>query len=76
MSTQEVRKVIGRMVADEQFRQSVFADARKAIADAGFQLTNDELNAFSNLKPDDLTIDVRQHGAQPMGGLELSKVTF
>ena len=46
MATQkEIHELIGRIVADPDFRASLADDPEKAVKDAGFELTNEQMNA-------------------------------
>jgi len=47
MATQkEIHKLIGRVVADPDFRASLQDDPEKAIKDAGYELTDEQMNAL------------------------------
>jgi hypothetical protein len=47
MATQkEIHELIGRMVADAHFRASVVEDPEKAVKDAGFDLTEEQMAAL------------------------------
>ena len=46
MATQkEIHELIGRVVADPDFRASLADDPEKAIKDAGYELTEEQMNA-------------------------------
>lgn len=52
MATQkELNELIGRMVADPDFRASLMADPEKAIQEAGYELTEQQI---AGLKQTDL----------------------
>jgi hypothetical protein len=42
----EMHELIGRMVADADFRASLVEDPDKAIKEAGYELTEEQLAAF------------------------------
>ncbi|GAB4442236.1 MAG: Franean1_4349 family RiPP [Chloroflexi bacterium OHK40] len=62
MSLQAVQQIIGRAVTDPEFRQQLIDDARSACA--GYDLTDDELNALEALDQESMqafagTLDAR-----------------
>jgi hypothetical protein len=42
----EIHELIGRMVADSDFRASLVADPEKAVKDAGYELTEEQMAAL------------------------------
>ncbi len=50
MSKDDVRKIVGRLMSDEQFVELFKSNPRKALS--GFNLTPTERNALSKLNPD------------------------
>jgi hypothetical protein len=48
----ELHELIGRAISDPEFRAAVLKDAEKAVAQAGFRLTEEQL---AGLKATDLT---------------------
>jgi hypothetical protein len=47
MATQkEIHELIGRIVADPDFRASLADDPEKAVNDAGYDLTDEQMNAL------------------------------
>jgi hypothetical protein len=49
-----LKVVIERMVVDEAFKKAVLENPEKAIADAGYHVSAEELLAIKNLEGDDL----------------------
>jgi hypothetical protein len=43
MARQELERLIGRAVLDPEFREKLFTDPEKAIREAGFDLTEEEI---------------------------------
>ncbi|MFN2241007.1 MAG: Franean1_4349 family RiPP [Anaerolineae bacterium] len=43
MARQELERLIGRAVLDPGFREKLFTDPEKAIREAGFDLTEEEI---------------------------------
>jgi hypothetical protein len=62
MSEEGVKVLMGRLVADDDFRTSFFQDQRLAVRRAGIQLEPNEIQAISKLQPQDLKIDVIRAG--------------
>lgn len=52
MAAEKIRRIIGMVVTDGEFRQSFFHDMITACRDAGFDLTKREIAALRNLKED------------------------
>jgi hypothetical protein len=52
MSLEAVQQIIGRAITDAEFRQQLIDDARSACA--GYDLTDDELNALEALDQESL----------------------
>jgi hypothetical protein len=52
MSQDSVTQIIGRAVTDDEFRTLLFSDPTQALA--GYDLTDEEVEALSNLKQEDL----------------------
>jgi len=47
MATQkEIHELIGRIVADPDFRASIVDDPEKAVKDTGYELTDEQMNAL------------------------------
>lgn len=47
MATQkEIHELIGRIVADPDFRASLTDDPEKAVKDAGYELTDEQMSAL------------------------------
>ena len=49
MAKQDLERLIGRAVLDPKFRESVFADPEKAIREAGFELSDEEMAALKEI---------------------------
>ena len=52
MSQDAVSQIIGRAVTDDEFRALLFANPDQALK--GYELTDDEIAALSDLKQEDL----------------------
>ncbi|MES2979604.1 MAG: NHLP-related RiPP peptide [Pseudomonadota bacterium] len=59
MSQEGVKKLIGRMISDDQFRNTFNADPKAAIAQSGYHLEQHEIAAVSKLKPQDLQVKLK-----------------
>ena len=62
MSEEGVKVLMGRLVADDDFRTAFFRDQPLAVRRAGIHLEPAELQAVSRLKPNDLKIDLIKGG--------------
>ena len=51
MARQDLERLIGRAVLDPKFRESLFADPEKAIREAGFDLSDEEMAALKKIDP-------------------------
>ena len=51
MARQDLERLIGRAVLDAKFRESLFADPEKAVREAGFELSDEEMAALSEIDP-------------------------
>ena len=51
MARKDLERLIGRAVLDPRFRESLFADPEKAIREAGFDLSNEEMAALKTIDP-------------------------
>lgn len=51
MARQDLERLIGRAVLDPGFREKLFADPEKAIRDAGFDLTEEEMAGLKEIDP-------------------------
>ena len=51
MARQDLERLIGRAVLDAKFRESLFADPEKAIGEAGFELSDEEMAALKAIDP-------------------------
>ena len=51
MARQDLERLIGRAVLDPKFRESLFADPEKAIREAGFDLSDEEMDALKRIDP-------------------------
>jgi hypothetical protein len=59
MATQkEIHELIGRTVADPSFRASLVADPEKAVKEAGYDLTEEQLAALKQQDVEGLGRDV------------------
>jgi hypothetical protein len=51
MARQELERLIGRAVLDPEFREKLFADPEKAVHEAGFDLTEEEMAGLKKIDP-------------------------
>ena len=51
MARKDLERLIGRAVLDPKFRESLLADPEKAIREAGFELSDDEMAALKKIDP-------------------------
>jgi hypothetical protein len=51
MARQELERLIGRAVLDPEFRQELFADPEKAVHEAGFDLSEEEMAGLKKVDP-------------------------
>ncbi len=51
MARQDIERLIGRAVLDAGFRERLFADPEKAIREAGFDLSDEEMAALKEVDP-------------------------
>jgi hypothetical protein len=49
MSSEDLERVIGRAVLDPAFRQNLLANPEKAIREAGFDLTEEEIAGLKGI---------------------------
>jgi hypothetical protein len=70
MSQQGVKKLIGRLIADDKFRTAFHADPKEAAEDSGYRLNDQELLAVSKLKPNDLLVNIK-HGPGTVASYEI-----
>jgi hypothetical protein len=62
MSEQGVKKIMGRLVADDKFRKEFFANPQHAITESGYHLEVNEVTALSKLKASDLQVNFKRGG--------------
>lgn len=70
MSQEGVKKVIARMITDSAFKAAVHSDAKDAIEKSGYSVTDAELKGIAKLKPNDLQVAIKRHGAGPVASYE------
>ena len=51
MASKDLERLIGRAVLDPKFRESLFADPEKAIREAGFDLSDEEMATLKKIDP-------------------------
>ena len=51
MARQDIERLIGRAVLDPDFRERLFAEPEKAIHEAGFDLSDEEMAALKKIDP-------------------------
>ncbi|NIV33904.1 MAG: hypothetical protein GWN58_32000 [Anaerolineae bacterium] len=51
MARQDIERLIGRAVLDPEFRERLFADPEKAIREAEFDLSDEEMAALKKIDP-------------------------
>jgi hypothetical protein len=54
MSEIGVRKLVARLVTDEDFKKEYFKDPKAATEKSGYSLTEDEIKALEKMKPEDI----------------------
>ena len=54
MSREGMKEVVKRMLSDEDFRLTLLEDPEKAIRAEGFDVTEEELEAFKTIEEEDL----------------------
>lgn len=70
MSQEGVKKLIGRMISDQDFSNAFHADPKAAIKASGYGLTPKEIAAVSKLTPNDLTVKLKP-GLGPVASYEI-----
>ncbi len=60
MSEQGVKKLMGRLIADDKFKKEFFANPTHAIAESGYHLEPNEIQAVSKLKAQDLLVNFKR----------------
>lgn len=68
MAREDVERLIGRAILDPKFRERLFVDPEKAIREAGFDLTEEEMAALKEVDPQkarEAVEGVAALGAQP-----------
>jgi hypothetical protein len=51
MARQDIERLIGRAVLDSEFRERLFADPEKAVREAGFDLSGEEMATLKQIDP-------------------------
>ena len=51
MAKEDLERLIGRAVLDPRFRERLFADPEKAIREAGFDLSDEEMAGLKRIDP-------------------------
>ena len=51
MAREDLERLIGRAVLDPKFRERLFADPEKAIREAGFDLSDEEMAGLKRIDP-------------------------
>jgi len=68
MATQKViHELIGRVVADPDFRASLADDPDKAVKDAGYDLTDEQMNALKQADMKALGEDLDDRFSKSLG---------
>ena len=68
MATQkEIHELIGRVVADPDFRASLEDDPEKAVKDAGYELTDEQMNAVKKADMKALGEDLEDRLSKSIG---------
>jgi hypothetical protein len=52
MAKKDFERLVGRALLDPKFRERLFAEPEKAIREAGFDLTEDEMATLSKVDPE------------------------
>ena len=55
MSQEDVKKIVTKMLDDDTFRAALFEDARETVSSYGFDVSEEELEAFKQLSEEDLS---------------------
>ncbi len=63
----EVHELIGRAVADAKFRASLVEDPEKAVKEAGYDLTEEQLAALKKADLEDLGADLDDRLSKEVG---------
>lgn len=77
MSKEGIKKLIGRMITDDEFKDSFFANREKTVNASGYDVSAQELEALANLRADDLGVQITEviGGSDKAWGLSVSRVT-
>ncbi len=68
MATQkEIHELIGRTVADPDFRASLMEDPEKAVKDAGYDLTEEQLAALKKVDLEGFSADLDDRLSKEVG---------
>jgi len=67
----EMYELIGRMVTDADFRKKMAADPEKAAKDAGYALTDEQLEAFKSTDGEGLAAVLDERFPKSIGLAEL-----
>ena len=51
MAREDLERLIGRAVLDPKFRERLFSDPEKAIREAGFDLSDEEMAGLKRIDP-------------------------
>lgn len=54
MSKEGVKAVVAKMITDDEFKLALFQDPEKTIRVGGFDITEEELEAFKEIQEEDL----------------------
>jgi len=70
MATQkEIHELIGRIVADPDFRASIVDDPEKAVNDAGYDLNDEQLDALKQADMKAMGGDLEERFSKSVGNI-------
>jgi hypothetical protein len=71
MPRDDIERLIGRVILDEEFRKRLFADPGRTIREAGLSLTDQEMAALESVDPEQAAEAIENllaASAQPWAG--------
>jgi len=69
-SESEIQAIISEAVTNETFRQQLIDDPQTAVASAGYNLTDEQLNelgSFTSEQLEELIVDVEERASKSVG---------
>ncbi len=77
MSTEAVKTIIGRAIAEESYRELLFTDPDQALA--GFDLTPEEISTLKGLKREEFDAaagDLEERISKSFAGMQFQKTDW